>query len=152
MPIRILFVCLGNICRSPMAHGIALARIRDSGLHEQLEVDSAGTAAYHAGEAADPRTVAELRRHGAPADLVARKVRSSDFEHFDLIIAMDRSNYRDLKRVCPSENEHKVRMALELTTLGEVPDPYYGGVNGFADVYNMLDEAMDAWFEELGIG
>lgn len=144
----VLFVCLGNICRSPMAEGIARARLVAAGRHD-VAVESAGTAGYHEGEPADARTLDVLRRKGQLCELIARQVRDDDFERFDLILAMDRANLRDLRDRCPPAHQNKLRLMLEPTTGGDVPDPYYGGKDGFDQVYRLLDQAMDAWLDAL---
>ena len=139
-PSSVLFVCLGNICRSPMADAIARHR------YPHLTVDSAGTGAYHVGEPADPRTLAVLRRHGIPYQGRARQVRRADFEDFELILAMDRSNQRDLLRIAPASRAHQVRLVLEPLGEGrEVGDPYYGGPGGFDRAFEELDEAIGRW-------
>lgn len=138
----ILFVCLGNICRSPMAD--AIARHRAGG--DRL-LDSAGTGAYHVGETADPRTLAVLERNGIPYDGRARAVEASDFERFDLLLAMDRSNLANLQRICPPEHRHKLHLVLEPTTGGEVGDPYYGGPDGFDLCFEQLSDALEHWLE-----
>jgi len=146
---RVLFVCLGNICRSPMAHGIFAHRVRERGLADRYEVDSAGTAAYHVGERPDPRTLAVLDEHGLSLDTRSRQVADDDFERFDLILAMDASNRRNLLARCPEAHRHKVRMMKEPIGGGEVGDPYYGGGEGFAVNYRELSEASDAWIDQL---
>ena len=140
---RILFVCLGNICRSPMAEGVLLGLIEQRGL-SGIEVDSAGTAAYHAGEPPDPRTREVLERNGSPCRGRARQVRAEDFERFDVIFAMDRSNLRNLQRICPERHAHKVRLVLGDA---DVEDPYYGGPEGFQRNYEQLVDALSAWLE-----
>ena len=144
----VLFVCLGNICRSPMAEGILRREIERRGL-VGWRVDSAGTGAHHAGEEADPRTLAVLEHHDADFDHTARQIKRSDFDAFDLLLAMDRTNYRDLLRIAPPERESKVHMMLEPTTGGEVPDPWFGGGEGFVQVYALLDDAVNAWIDKL---
>jgi protein-tyrosine phosphatase len=142
---RILFVCLGNICRSPTAEVV----FRDVALREApdlaLQVDSAGTAAYHIGQAPDPRTrAAALRRGYDLSPLRARVVEPPDFEHFDLILAMDRENLSDLQRRAPQSARARVRLFLEFAPeLGttDVPDPYYGGSNGFEEVLDLVETA-----------
>lgn len=143
----VLFVCLGNICRSPMAEGIARQRAADKGVSARF--DSAGTIGHHAGERADPRTRAVLERHGIPYDGRSRKLTADDFEQFDLILAMDRSNLADMTAICPADHRHKLRLVLEPTGGGEVPDPYYGGPDGFDAGYRMLLAAIDRWLDGL---
>jgi protein-tyrosine phosphatase len=146
---RVMFVCLGNICRSPMAEGILLARLAERGLGAGHEVASAGTAGHHAGELPDPRTIAVLARRGERCPSRAAQVQREDFERYDLLLAMDRSNLAELVRRCPPAHRHKLRLMLELTGGGEVPDPYYGGPEGFEQVYALLDRAVAAWLDEL---
>ena len=142
---RVLFVCLGNICRSPTAEGVlrALAAREAPGL--SLEVDSAGTAGYHVGEPPDPRTrAAALRRGYNLSALRARMVEPSDFERFDLILAMDEENLRMLRRRAPAQSQPRLRLLLEFAPEAgttEVPDPYYGGPNGFEDVLDLVERA-----------
>lgn len=144
-PFKILFVCLGNICRSPMAETIMQKRIDDGGL--AIEVDSAGISAYHQGEQADLRMRAAAREHGYSITHRSRQVRRSDFALFDMIVAMDDSNYDDLMEMAvTSDEENKiVRINQFFTdkTITYVPDPYYGGANGFTLVINMLEDAVD---------
>ncbi len=143
----VLFVCLGNICRSPMAEGIARKMARERGL--DVRIDSAGTAAYHQGERADPRTRAKLDEHDAGFDGRARQVVTTDFEEFDLILAMDSSNLENLRNLCPDEHRYKVHKVLEPLGGGDVADPYYGGTEGFETNYRQLVEAVGAWLDEL---
>lgn len=144
---RVLLVCLGNICRSPMADALLRHKLKERGIADRYEVDSAGTGGWHAGEAPDPRTVAELRRRAVQPVGSARRVEDADFRRFDPILAMDASNLRDLASRCPKDQAHRLAMALEPTGGGDVPDPYYGGDGGFARVYDMLDAALDAWID-----
>ena len=137
-------VCLGNICRSPLAEGILQSKINP----DEVSVDSAGTAAYHVGELPDQRSIAVARKYGI--DLTyqrARKFEVSDFDNFDEIFAMDESNYQNiLKKARDREDEAKVKMILnesEPNSNQSVPDPYYGGDQGFENVYQMLDEACE---------
>jgi protein-tyrosine phosphatase len=141
---RILFVCMGNICRSPLAEGIARARARERGL--ALDFDSAGTHAYHVGEPPDPRARALARARGTPIDaLRARQVRREDFDDFDLILAADRVNLDRLRTWGPREGGARCALLLDWAGVGgEVPDPYYGDERDFERVYDLLDGAIDA--------
>jgi protein-tyrosine phosphatase len=147
--IKVLFVCLGNICRSPMAEGVFCHRAKLRGRLQDFEVDSAGTAAYHAGELADRRTRGLLEAHGIEMDSRARQVEGEDFEHYDYVFAMDSSNYRDLVRRCPAGHQQKLKMVLEPIGGGDVPDPYYGGPDGFELNFRQLSEAIDHWLDRL---
>ncbi|WP_428426558.1 low molecular weight protein-tyrosine-phosphatase [Pararhizobium sp.] len=136
-PVRILFVCLGNICRSPLAEGI-LRHVAGDGL---VDVDSAGTGGWHTGDPPDRRSIAVARKHGIDiAGQRCRKVQAGDFEAFDLIFAMDRSNLANLRALAPPEAQHKLHLFLDYTlgTARDVPDPYYEGPEGFETVYEML--------------
>ena len=140
---KILMVCLGNICRSPLAEGILQAKVS-----ENIFVDSAGTAAYHVGELPDKRSIAVAKKYGI--DLTnqrARKFTVKDFDAFDLIYAMDESNYQNILSLARnSDDEQKVQLILneiDANSNIDVPDPYYGGNDGFENVYQMLDEACE---------
>lgn len=138
-------VCMGNICRSPTAHGIFEALVRSEGLEHMIEVDSAGTHAYHVGKPPDPRSQQTAIRRGL--DLSAQRARQAnrqDFNEFDYILAMDQDNYDNLQTICPSGMEHKLHLFMDFSegfSAREVPDPYYGGANGFEDVFDMVDSA-----------
>lgn len=138
-PVRILFVCLGNICRSPLAEGI----LRHVAGGDLVDVDSAGTGGWHIGDPPDRRSIAVARKHGIDiARQRCRKVHAGDFETFDLIFAMDGSNLANLRAMAPPAAQHKLHLFLDYT-LGvarDVPDPYYEGPEGFETVYNMLFE------------
>jgi protein-tyrosine phosphatase len=151
-PVRILFVCLGNICRSPLAEGI----LRHLSLGYPVDVDSAGTGGWHIGDLPDPRSIAVARRHGIDiAGQRGRKIDAGDFAAFDLIFAMDRNNLATLRALAPPATQHKLHLFLGYT-LGverDVPDPYYGGPEGFDTVYNMLFEGCSSLIgrlEEIG--
>ena len=134
---KILMVCLGNICRSPLAEGIMRSK-----LGETCIVDSAGTGNWHVGQKPDKRSIAIAQKYGI--DISAQRARQfhlNDFEEFDLIFAMDSSNFQDLLSLAQKE-EHKAKVQLILGD-ANVPDPYYGGEEGFENVYQMLDEAID---------
>ena len=143
VPARVLAVCLGNICRSPMAEGLLRHHIQTKGL--RIKVDSAGTNGYHNGEAPDPRAQAEMRRHGIEiASQESRQIMRKDFDTYDAILVMDSSNHHDVMALAGdrADWQAKVHMFLEE---GNVPDPYYGGDSGFAHVYDLVDRAADVW-------
>jgi len=149
---KILFVCLGNICRSPLAEGIMKDKIYRFGL--DAEIDSAGFESFHVGDGADPRSAETARRHGISLDShVARKFTTKDFDTYDRILVMDRYNHQDVMRLARNENDRiKVDYILNLTYPGEnreVPDPYYGGRDGFERIFGMLDSACDILLEEI---
>jgi protein-tyrosine phosphatase len=141
----VLVVCTGNICRSPTAHGVLRDLVREAGLHGAVRVDSAGTHDYHAGEPPDERAQAHALRRGYDlSGLRARQIEDADFEHFDLLLAMDRGHLRMLERQCPSEHRHKLRLFMEFAATAstrEVPDPYYGGPDGFEQVLDLVEDA-----------
>jgi protein-tyrosine phosphatase len=140
-PRAILFVCMGNICRSPLAEGIFEHLARKAGKHGALRIDSAGTGGWHAGSPPDPRSIEVARAHGIDISTQgARQVNNRDFEQFDLILAMDEDNLKRLKQSCPLQQRHKLHLFCTYAsgTRESVPDPYYGGEDGFLDVYNML--------------
>jgi protein-tyrosine phosphatase len=142
---RILFVCMGNICRSPTAEGVMRRLIEDAGL--DIEVDSAGTGGWHAGEPPDERATLAARRRGVTLAGAARQVKPADFRRFDMLIAMDRSNFRDLLALAPDEESAaKVRL---LVADADVPDPYYGGDRGFENVLDMVEAACRELLDEL---
>jgi protein-tyrosine phosphatase len=149
----ILFVCMGNICRSPTAEGVFRHMARQAGLEERFEIDSAGTHAYHVGKAPDARAQEAARRRGYDlSGLRGRQVCLADFAHFDLLLAMDRENLQNLLSVCPPEQRHKVRLLLEYSREfeeKEVPDPYYGGTQGFERVLDMVEDAAQGLLEQL---
>ncbi len=143
---RVLFVCLGNICRSPTAEGVLRALAAREAPDLTLEVDSAGTAGYHVGDPPDPRTRAAAARRGYDLSMLrARVVEPTDFERFDLILAMDRENLRVLRRRAPAGAHQRLRLFLEFAPHGhaaeDVPDPYYGGANGFEEVLDLVEAA-----------
>lgn len=150
---RILFVCLGNICRSPTAEVVFRAVAERNAPELVLEIDSAGTAAYHVGELPDQRTRQAAARRGYDlSTLRARVVEPEDFEHYDLILAMDRENLRVLERRAPPEARGRLRLFLEFAPeagVSEVPDPYYGGPNGFEDVLDLIESASRGLVEHL---
>ena len=149
----VLFVCLGNICRSPLAEGVFQHLVQQEGLEDRFEIDSAGTGAWHVGEPPDGRASMIARDHGISLDSRARQVEAEDFERFDLILAMDRSNLHELQRMVDlSGADVKVHLLREYDPEGdgdEVPDPYYGGSGGFEHVYKMVRRSCEALLEDI---
>lgn len=144
--LRLLVVCLGNICRSPTAEAVLRRRLAAAGLAEQVEVDSAGTGGWHVGEAPDARSQRHAARRGYDlSTLRARRVAEADFERFDLILAMDEDNLADLERLRPPHG----RAELRLFARQPVPDPYAGGAAGFEQVLDLVEAASDALTREL---
>ena len=151
MKLRLLFVCSGNICRSPMAESIMRHKVAAIGLADQIEVDGAGIGSWHEGERADRRTVQTLSRHGIPEPSRARQMRSDDFENFDYIFAMDESHLEDLLR-WPGARPEKVSMFQSWNDRAqnhEVHDPYYGHTDGFEEMFEMIDQTSDAILAKL---
>jgi protein-tyrosine phosphatase len=155
---RILFVCMGNICRSPTAEGVMRALLRGQGIDGRIELDSAGTGNWHAGDPPDERAVAAARGRGIELDGAARQVTAADFDHFDLIVAMDRDNERALLALAPDEAARaKVRLLREFdpasVAAGEldVPDPYYGGPRGFERVLDIVTAACRGLLDEVRV-
>jgi protein-tyrosine phosphatase len=140
---RVLFVCMGNICRSPTAEGVFRGIVDRAGLADRFDIDSAGTHDYHIGDAPDARAqAAALRRGYDLSPLRARQVDSGDFSTFDFVLAMDRNNLALLQQRCPAEHRRKVRMLLDFAESGlppEVPDPYYGSAQGFEQVLDLIE-------------
>ncbi|HEY6864363.1 MAG TPA: low molecular weight protein-tyrosine-phosphatase [Burkholderiales bacterium] len=152
-PVRVLFVCTGNICRSPTAEGIFLKLVHDAGLDQEIRVDSAGTHGYHVGEPPDLRTCEAAAHRGYDLSaLRARKFERADFHSFDLVLAMDRENHSHLVRLVPPSEGHKLKMMMEYSRRfsgREVPDPYYGGSRGFEVVLDMLEDASRGLLEAI---
>jgi low molecular weight protein-tyrosine phosphatase len=151
-PISILFVCTGNICRSPTAEGVFRYCVEKAGLAARITSDSAGTHDYHIGEPPDPRTQAAARQRGYElGELRARRVRREDFERFDYVLAMDETNLLQLERLCPREHAHKLKLFLEFgdRSTREVPDPYYGGPEGFERVLDLVEAAAQGLLHHL---
>ena len=151
---RILFVCMGNICRSPTAEGVMRRLLDEAGLAERVHVESAGTGAWHVGNPPDERATLAARRRGVTLAGAARQVRATDFRDFDLLIALDRANLRELLAVAPDEAAaEKVRLLREFDPASsgdlDVPDPYYGGDRGFETVLDMVEAACRGLLDEL---
>lgn len=147
--ISVLFVCLGNICRSPMAEALFASLAAGRGLGDRFDVDSAGTGSYHTGSPPHPRTVEVLRRNGIAATSVARTVIPEDFQRFDLVLAMDGQNLRDLQRVAPASARAGVHLVLDPVGGGDVPDPYGGDLQDYVRTFDLLKPALDAWLDRL---
>jgi low molecular weight protein-tyrosine phosphatase len=148
VPTRVLFVCMGNICRSPTAEAVMRSLVAERGLDGDVQVDSAGTTGYHAGDRPDSRAVAAAARRGVAVSGRARQVTPADFAQFDLLVAMDEENRRDLLRLAPPGTRHKVRRLADV----DVPDPYYGGPRGFEDVLDVVEAGCSALLDELVTG
>lgn len=151
--IRVLFICMGNICRSPSAEGVFRRLLMEHGLEQVIEVDSAGTHSYHVGSAPDRRAQRAALDQGVElGHLRARQVGQHDFQLFDYILAMDYDNLEDLRSQCPAEHRHKLRLFLDFSRDGgkdEVPDPYYGGHDGFSLVLRLVRDASEGLLEHL---
>jgi protein-tyrosine phosphatase len=150
---KILFVCMGNICRSPTAEAVFRRLVRERAPHVEVEIDSAGTHDYHVGEPPDPRAVAAAARRGIDlTSLRARMVEESDFERFDLIVGMDRLNRATLLDRSPGEYRDRIRLLMEFSAsndIEDVPDPYYGGAPGFERVLDLAEEAAAGLLAEV---
>jgi protein-tyrosine phosphatase len=143
--VAVCFVCLGNICRSPTAEAVMRFQLEQAGLDDRVEVDSAGTGGWHIGEAPDPRARHAAHQRGYDmSPLRARQVGAADFEHFDLLIAMDDANVGALKQICPPQHRDKIRLLMEFAANSdtrEVADPYFGGTDGFQRVLDQCEAA-----------
>jgi len=152
-PIRVLFVCTGNICRSPTAEAVLLRRVAVAGLADRIKVDSAGTHDYHVGDPPDPRAQAAAAKRGYDLSrLRGRQVIRRDFVEFDYVLAMDRQNLRSLAPLCPAEHARKLRLLMEFargSTEREVPDPYYGRPEDFDWVLDLLEAGTEGLLQHL---
>lgn len=151
-PVRVLFVCHGNICRSPIAEGVFDALVAQRGVGELFEVDSAGVSDYHVGEEPHRQSIRVCQQYGIDiSGQRARQVKSHDFERFDWVIAMDRGNLRDLRPLLKADNRARVHLMLEFgdRSLSDVPDPYWGGPDGFDRVYALLGQACEGLLDHI---
>lgn len=150
---RILFVCMGNICRSPTAEGVFRQVLTARAPELHIEIDSAGTHDYHVGNPPDRRAIEAAKRRGIDLSaLRARMVSAEDFGHYDLILAMDEENLRELKRRAPATHHERIRLMMEFAPQAPsrwVPDPYYGGAQGFEEVLDLLEEAANGLLREV---
>jgi len=151
--VKILFVCMGNICRSPTAHGVFRNLVREAGIEPLIEIDSAGTHGYHIGEPPDKRARQTALARGVDiGDLRARRAEPEDFDYYDLVLAMDQDNYHSLSRICPRGLERKLVLLMDFAPSlrrREVPDPYYGGPQGFDQVFDMVEAAAQGLLEDI---
>jgi len=148
---KVLFVCLGNICRSPLGEAIFKEKIRQRKLEHLFEADSCGTSNYNIGDGPDPRTVKSAHKNHVPIFHSARQLKYSDGDEFDLILAMDKINYQNILKVTHSSNHHKVKLMRNYDPLGkgDVPDPYHGNEKDFEEVFKILDRSIDSLLVEL---
>lgn len=151
--VKVLFVCMGNICRSPSAEGVFNKLINEQQLEDSFSIDSAGTHAYHTGESPDLRSQkAAQEREVNLSKIRARKVIMGDFEDYDFLLAMDKNNHSDMMQACPEEYQHKIKLFLDYAPhldTNEVPDPYYGGDYGFERVLDLIEEASTGFLQKL---
>lgn len=150
-PLNILFVCLGNICRSPLAQGLMDDLIAKNNLHDYIFTDSAGTGSWHIGSAPDPRTIQNALRHNISLPYFARQVCKDDFQIFDYIIAMDHQNLDNLKKICPSQSKSKLLKIRDFDRLefgSNVPDPYYGSEEDFENVFQILCHSISNFYKD----
>jgi protein-tyrosine phosphatase len=152
MALRVLFVCLGNICRSPAAEGVFRHLVDEAGLSAQLVIDSAGTGSWHIGEQADARMREVAGRRGISLGSLARQVTPADFEQYDLILAMDGANLKHLRRMAPPARQDRIRLFRDFDPDqpgADVPDPYYGGEDGFTEVLDIVTRTSKRLLESL---
>lgn len=151
--IKVLFVCMGNICRSPTAEGVFTHLVENQGTRDRFLIDSAGTHAYHVGEEPDTRAQQTARQRGIDLSYIrARKFSRNDFDMFDHILAMDTDNFTILQDACPPEHRSKVKLFLDYAPHRDerdVPDPYYGGQNGFDHVFDLVEDASKGFYKDV---
>lgn len=151
--VSVIFVCMGNICRSPTAHGVFRQKVEEAGLEDLIDIDSAGTHAYHIGEPPDSRSQSAAHGRGYDlSDLRARKIEVADFDAFDYFLVMDSDNFHNAMALCPAGHESKVRLFLEFAQdfdESEVTDPYYGGTSGFSHVLDLVESASEGLLSDI---
>lgn len=152
--IKVLFVCLGNICRSPLAHAVFEHRVKEMGLEDCFEIESCGIGDWHVGEMPDRRMIAEAKKHGIVMNHLGRTLQENDLEYYDLILPMDASNKAALLSRASSEQVEKIQLFRTFDPetddeFAEVPDPYYGGPEGFANVFDIVERSCDVLLEYL---
>ena len=151
--VSVVFVCMGNICRSPTAEGVFRHVVNERNLQDVIKIDSAGTHAYHIGESPDSRSQSRAKSRGVDLSAQrARKVEANDFERFDYVIAMDRSNYENLKVLASQDQLERLHLFMDFTVAwdnAEVPDPYYGGGDGFTNVFDMVQSASEGLLDTI---
>lgn len=150
-PYRLCFVCLGNICRSPTAEGVFQHLVNERGLQPYFEVDSSGTSAFHVGEPANSKSQRIANKHGVQLRSRARRFKASDIHYFDLILAMDRENLQNVKRMADTNSGH-IQLLRDFDPDpgdGQVPDPYYGGMHGFENVFQVVKRSCKSLLDEL---
>jgi low molecular weight protein-tyrosine phosphatase len=144
---------MGNICRSPTAEGVMRSLLREEGLEDEIEIDSAGTGGWHAGSPPDERATEAAARRGIVLEGAARQIRQADFDDYDLVLVADRENLRDVRRIAPDDAQDKIRLlrSFDPSSSGDldVPDPYYGGPGGFEEVLDLVDAACRGLLEEV---
>lgn len=152
-PYKVLFICMGNICRSPTAHGVFRQQLIEQGLMDVVEVDSAGTHAYHVGKQPDQRSMATAKLRGIDmGDLTARQIDCFDFEYYDYLLVADQDNFDLVHHDCPKEHRHKIGFILDYakhSPVQEVPDPYYGGADGFERVFDLIEDACEGLIRDI---
>jgi protein-tyrosine phosphatase len=150
---KVLFVCLGNICPSPLAEAVFKHKVKERGLQDRFEIDSCGTGNYHIGDPPDPRTIANAKKNGVIIEHLGRQLSDDDLAYYDVILAMDNKNLRSIKSLrTANEYVHKVKLMRDVDVVdrgGEVPDPYYGNEQNFQEVFDILNRASDHLLDDI---